>query len=600
MKQERARSRVTGRAVMSLVLLLLVMSAARAEAWWNKDWQYRRAITLDTKAGGTDLLEGLRDQEVLVRLHAGNFNFTAAKPDGGDIRFVGPDDKTIIKHQIVSWSQVDEMAIVRVKPPQVTGVAAQDSFFLYYGNAQAAPPEAGAGLADSQQAMLLHLDETEGLPKDATVNGNNAISFTGGLATPGVVGSAISVFGGGERLTLGGSPSLTLPDGLTFTCWLRISDIQNDSYLFRLGEAEPDKKGLVIGVKGMGLFLRAGDGSVTVTAPESRALKPTTWQQVAVTVGNGEAILYLDGIEAVRGPFPDRPGPFAGPITIGADETGGHPLSGDLDEVGLAGVVRSAAWVNANHAIQGPDKGLVAVGVEEVSASGGMMAEQMGYFRIIFSNITIDGYVILGFLAFMGTFAWLVFLGKAYTIWMSGKDTKAFLSAFRNGKGRTCGADESEFESSPLYRVYKQGCRELQEYLGTDENAGGHCGKVSITAVRSALDRSFVLESKALNSWLTALIICTSGGPFLGLLGTVWGVMNTFAAMAAAGEANIMAIAPGVASALVCTVTGLLVAIPSLMGYNFLLVKIKGLTVDMAVFVDEFAVTVEKRYGGEV
>jgi biopolymer transport protein ExbB len=88
-----------------------------------------------------------------------------------------------------------------------------------------------------------------------------------------------------------------------------------------------------------------------------------------------------------------------------------------------------------------------------------------------------------------------------------------------------------------------------------------------------------------------------TGGPFLGLLGTVWGVMNTFAAMAEAGEANIMAIAPGVASALSTTVFGLIVAIPALFGYNFLASRIKKITADMDIFLDQFLLRVENTYG---
>jgi biopolymer transport protein ExbB len=88
-----------------------------------------------------------------------------------------------------------------------------------------------------------------------------------------------------------------------------------------------------------------------------------------------------------------------------------------------------------------------------------------------------------------------------------------------------------------------------------------------------------------------------TGGPFLGLLGTVWGVMNTFAGMAEAGEANLMAIAPGVASALACTLAGLVVAIPALFSYNYLTSQIKNLNADMAVFLDQFSLKLEGTYG---
>ena len=84
------------------------------------------------------------------------------------------------------------------------------------------------------------------------------------------------------------------------------------------------------------------------------------------------------------------------------------------------------------------------------------------------------------------------------------------------------------------------------------------------------------------------LTIAISGGPFLGLLGTVVGVMITFASIAAAGDVNINAIAPGIAAALLATVAGLAVAIPSLFGYNYLITQIKAIAADMQAFSDEF------------
>jgi biopolymer transport protein ExbB len=87
---------------------------------------------------------------------------------------------------------------------------------------------------------------------------------------------------------------------------------------------------------------------------------------------------------------------------------------------------------------------------------------------------------------------------------------------------------------------------------------------------------------------MVMLTIAISGGPFLGLLGTVVGVMITFAAIAAAGDVNINAIAPGISAALLATVAGLFVAIPALFGYNYLLTRNKAVTANMQVFVDEF------------
>jgi hypothetical protein len=91
-----------------------------------------------------------------------------------------------------------------------------------------------------------------------------------------------------------------------------------------------------------------------------------------------------------------------------------------------------------------------------------------------------------------------------------------------------------------------------------------------------------------LNRLMVVLTIAISGGPFLGLLGTVVGVMITFAAIAASGDVNVNAIAPGIAAALVATIAGLGVAIPALFGYNYLISRIENLSDDIQVFVDEF------------
>jgi biopolymer transport protein ExbB len=87
---------------------------------------------------------------------------------------------------------------------------------------------------------------------------------------------------------------------------------------------------------------------------------------------------------------------------------------------------------------------------------------------------------------------------------------------------------------------------------------------------------------------MVLLTIAIAGGPFLGLLGTVMGVMITFAVIAATGDVNINSIAPGIAAALLATVAGLAVAIPSLFAYNYLLTRIKDIIADMRVFTDEF------------
>jgi biopolymer transport protein ExbB len=93
-------------------------------------------------------------------------------------------------------------------------------------------------------------------------------------------------------------------------------------------------------------------------------------------------------------------------------------------------------------------------------------------------------------------------------------------------------------------------------------------------------------ENQKLDKWMVILTIAISGGPFIGLLGTVVGVMTVFGGVAMAGDVNVNAIAPGIAAALLATIAGLACAIPSLFGYNYLNGRISALADQMRVFVD--------------
>jgi len=159
-------------------------------------------------------------------------------------------------------------------------------------------------------------------------------------------------------------------------------------------------------------------------------------------------------------------------------------------------------------------------------------------------------------------------------------------------------ADQRAIRHAPLYRIYHSGVEEIRHRIAAEqcgEERRGLSGR-SIQAIRATLDGKLVRETQRINSKIVLLTICISGGPFLGLLGTVVGVMITFAAVAAAGEVNVSAIAPGIAAALLATVAGLAVAIPSLFGYNYILTRIKETTSDMHVFIDEFVTRMAEFY----
>jgi biopolymer transport protein ExbB len=161
--------------------------------------------------------------------------------------------------------------------------------------------------------------------------------------------------------------------------------------------------------------------------------------------------------------------------------------------------------------------------------------------------------------------------------------------------GQVAAKDRKAIHAAPLYRLLHLGAVEVRRRFSG--NGGGRTlSPQAIAAIRAVLDSGFIHETQRLNRMIVLLTIAISGGPFLGLLGTVVGVMITFAAIAATGDVNVNAIAPGIAAALVATVAGLGVAIPALFGYNYLITRIKDMTSEMQVFVDEFVTKMAESY----
>jgi biopolymer transport protein ExbB/TolQ len=150
----------------------------------------------------------------------------------------------------------------------------------------------------------------------------------------------------------------------------------------------------------------------------------------------------------------------------------------------------------------------------------------------------------------------------------------------------------------PLFVVYQEGCRELDMRL-RGVGSEGRRRNVSLKAmehVKRTLERTVAQQSLKLESGLILLAIAVSGAPFLGLLGTVWGVMSAFSYVAMRGKADLATMAPGVASALVTTVAGLMVAIPSMFGYNWLVHNLRVQTVELDNFAQELVSKMETEY----
>ncbi len=110
------------------------------------------------------------------------------------------------------------------------------------------------------------------------------------------------------------------------------------------------------------------------------------------------------------------------------------------------------------------------------------------------------------------------------------------------------------------------------------------------------MERAASAEALSLEKGMIILSTAVAGGPFIGLLGTVWGVMETFSGIARAAAASLTAMAPGVAGALIATVVGLFVAIPAMFAYNYMVTTIRAITQELDAFASEYATQLEHKY----
>jgi biopolymer transport protein ExbB len=319
-----------------------------------------------------------------------------------------------------------------------------------------------------------------------------------------------------------------------------------------------------------------------------------------VTADPGNRItLYLDGIELISNKWKGSVPEPSGDMILGAPAKGGNGFAGDLDEVQLSNIARSGDMIKAAFHGHGPDSPLTFVSLEEEAGGGGGETLTIHLIKVIVRTITLDGWLVIGVLAIMGGACFLVFTEKILTIRQARSGNEKFSKDFHLlDQPLSLHERSQDFKNSSLYRVYSAGCDELKIWLERKGRSDGiRLSGKALNGLKAALAKASMHESRKFSAGMFILNLGVAGGPFMGLLGTVWGVMNTFASLAEANEANLQAIAPGVASALACTLAGLLVAIPALFGSIYLTGQIKNLNADMNVFIDDFVLKMEDEGG---
>jgi biopolymer transport protein ExbB len=631
----------------------LFVWSSSASAWWNDDWSMRKKITLDTSPTGGNITEPINGMTVLIRLHAGNFRFGQAKDDASDLRFVAGDDKTPLKFHIEHYDPLLAEGLAWVYLPDLKPGSKED-IWLYYGNKKAVAAGDSKGSYDADTLLDYHFAEKGAPAQDSSVWANHAQSV-GVTAEGSIVGTGIRL-DGTSRFTLPASPSLAIPDNAaeTWSAWIKPASLQRNAVIYSRRDGP---SALLIGIDDGAPFVEVTNNGTVQRSAAGAPVAPNGWHHLALSATPGLVTLYLDGASyatlnatlpalnstallggdsappaaslppadtssassasppgadaqaaagGAQAPAGDAQIPASAQAPAGPAYTG---FAGDLDELEIAKVARSAGYIKAAAEEQGADHAkFVTYSVDEETASW-----FSGYFAVILKSVTLDGWVVIGILVFMAVVSWVVMIDKAMFVGRQRKANVRFMRIYGQLTTSVAMAENDEVDKlekesgllapqmqkalrhSSLYRLYRVGQEELG-FLMTGYQRGGILTAQAIAALRAELDAGFAIESQKLNRLMVLLTIAISGGPFLGLLGTVVGVMITFAAIAASGDVNVNAIAPGIAAALVATVAGLGVAIPALFGYNYLITQIKDLSTDMQVFVDKFTTRTAARY----
>jgi biopolymer transport protein ExbB len=617
------RPRFSLRGAVSLaaacICFTLIAAAPAAAAWWDGAWQYRTKIDADTGPKGANIGDPIGRTQILVRLHAGNFKFDTAKPDGSDIRFIAGDDRTPLHYHIEKWDGlVDQVALIWVDVPDLAP-GTTTNLFMYWGNDKANSAEDAPATYDGDQLLVWHFNQENGLPKDVTAFKNDALT-PGKRDEAGIIGFGTKL-DGTAPIKLAPNPTLNITAGETFTwqIWAKPAPANQTSVLYDQRDTG--------GVAGLQIGLNAGIAYVEATpatgpavrAQATSALVADSWHLITMTAAADKLTLYVDGAKAAEaaGGLPAITGGAvlggsavaAAPAATPGQPAAAAPAStspagyvGELDELQISKVVRQTGAIEVATHSQGPQANLLAFENPEQTSSFGS-----GYIGIILKSVTIDAWVVIGILIIMMLISWLVMVSKALSVGKTAGANKRFRAALRETakkpsadllpplpKDRLRGV-----AASSLFHIYDTGMREVNDRL-----QGGRClpdGTIapqSLAAIRASMDAQLVKEAAKLNNLMVLLTIAISGGPFVGLLGTVIGVMITFAAIAAAGDVNVNSIAPGISAALLATATGMFVAIPALFGYNYFQVRIKGVITEMSVFVDEIVTRIaEGRLG---
>ncbi|MFO1367843.1 MAG: DUF2341 domain-containing protein [Marinagarivorans sp.] len=592
-----------------LLTLILLLTPLWAQAWWNEEWTYRLPLVVDTSKTGGSLAEAQHQVPVLVRLHAGNFDdFFSLQENLSDLRFVAEDDKTPLNFQVEHFDLISQVLLVWVVMPEIAPDKTS-KLFMYFGNAKAQAPAPANPLFGPATALAVHFNDSQTAVADAS---GNAVA----LSQNAVEHSATGLIGGAAKFTAAAQLTTQNANNLRWASatggainlWLKIPASAQGRVLTFKGASDS----ISLDVNGGLLNLRSATANLAAANP----LAADQWQMVTVLFANGQLQLLVNGRAQAQAAL--AAAELSGNLSLGQDGSA-KGFDGEVDELTFYSQALAPSYFEFLAKNQGMNDTFLKVEKSEQLGAGG----DAGVYKTIINSMDHISWVVVSILAVMMVIGWIIMIAKYFYLRAANKDNQAFLRQYEKLGNRDPAlldydleanqdayADmgpiiqalfgkHDHYQSSPIFHLFHRGMKEVKARTGATLSAEAVTvlGPQAINSIRAALDAQMTREIQTMQAKMTFLTMSVSGGPFIGLFGTVAGVMITFGAIAAAGDVNINAIAPGVSAALVATVGGLLVAIPAMFGYNFLAGIIKDTIADMRVFADEYIAKLAEYYG---
>jgi len=219
----------------------------------------------------------------------------------------------------------------------------------------------------------------------------------------------------------------------------------------------------------------------------------------------------------------------------------------------------------------------------------------------IFSRAFQSGFIVFSvllILVFLSIITWAVVIAKFIHLTKIDKEGAVFVKNFWDSRSlNDLNGRLSDYAYSPVREVFRSGYAELVRGSQLREQAGA-ANALAVKAAVENLSRSLVkakfFEKRRMEKFLQVLAISASASPFIGLFGTVWGIMTSFEGIAKTGSASLAAVAPGISEALIATAFGLAAAIPAVIGYNISASKIRSLLTQIDGFIADFLNIVER------